>query len=215
MIRSLIKRVVYYFCYLRLKRKVTLSGKHYRVGPTASVVLKDGSTREDIQIGDHVDVYGTLYSQSKGLIRLGSYVRVGRNVQIRCGGSISIGEGTVISENVIITDNNNHPISVAFRKAWSQLPPSSDIHLWKWSAIKPVTIGKNVWVGENARICKGVTVGDNSIVAASAVVTKDIPANCIAAGNPARIVKTDLDRIPDPEGCESFDQFLLNHGEGL
>ena len=215
MIRSLIKRVVYFFCYLRLKRKVTMEGTHYRVGPTASVLLKDGSGREDIRLGDHVDIYGTLYSQSKGSIRLGAFVKIGRNAQIRCADSVLIGDGVTISENAIITDNNNHPISVAFRKVWSQLPPSSDIHLWKWSGMKPVTIGRNVWVGENARICRGVTIGDNAIVAASAVVTKDVPANSVAAGNPARIVKTDLDQIPDPEGCETFTQFLLKHGESL
>ena len=215
MVRPLIKRVVYFFCYLRLKKKVTLEGTQYQIGPTASVILKDVSSREDVRIGNHVDIYGTLYSQSKGLIRLGSFVRIGRHAQIRCADSVLIGNGVIISENAIITDNNNHPISVAFRRVWSQLPSSSDIHLWKWSEIKPVTIGQNVWVGENARICKGVTIGDNAIVAASSVVTKDVPANCIAAGNPARIVKTDLDQIPDPEGCETFTQFLLKHGESL
>ena len=215
MIRSLIKRVVYSFCHHKLKRKVTLEGTHYRVGPTASVLLEDGSGKEDIRIGDHVDIHGTLYSQNKGLIQLGSYVRVGRNVQIRSASSIIIGDYTIISENTIIADNNTHPVSVTFRKVRSQMPASSEMHLWKWSDISPVTIGQNVWIGENARICKGVTIGDNAIVAASAVVTKDVPANCIAAGNPARIVKTDLDCIPDPEACESFTQFLLKHGESL
>ena len=179
------------------------------------VLLEDGSEKEDIRIGDHVDVFGTLYSQSKGLIQLGSFVRVGRNVQIRSASKVSIGDYTVIGENTIIADNNTHPITVTFRKVRSQMPSDSEMHLWKWSDIKPVTIGQNVWMGENARICKGVTIGDNAIVAASAVVTTDVPANSIAAGNPARIVKTDIDHIPDPEGCESFTQFLLKHGESL
>lgn len=47
-----------------------------------------------------------------------------------------------------------------------------------------------------ARIYKGVTIGDNSIIAANTVVTKDIPKNCIVAGNPGRIVKTDIDKLP-------------------
>ena len=215
MIRSFIKRVVYFFCYLRLKRKVTLNGTHYRIGPTAAVFLEDGSRKENIRIEDHVDLYGTLYSQNNGLIQLGSFVRVGRNVQIRSASKINIGDYTIIGEDSVIADNNTHPITVTFRKVRSQMPPYSEMHLWKWSDIKPVTLGQNVWVGENARICKGVTIGDNSIVAASAVVTKDVPANCIAAGNPARIVKTDLNKLLDPEGCETFTKFILQHGESL
>ncbi|WP_032599622.1 DapH/DapD/GlmU-related protein, partial [Bacteroides fragilis] len=54
----------------------------------------------------------------------------------------------------------------------------------------PVVIGNNVWIGEGASILPNVTIGDNSIVAAHAVVTKNIPANSIAVGCPARIIRT-------------------------
>ncbi len=53
-----------------------------------------------------------------------------------------------------------------------------------------MTIGKNVWIGMNSTILKGVTIGDDSIVGAGSVVTMDIPADVVAAGNPARVVKT-------------------------
>ena len=53
-----------------------------------------------------------------------------------------------------------------------------------------VTLGKNVWVGAHATILPGVTVGDNAVIAAGAVVTKDVPANTVAAGVPAKIIKT-------------------------
>ena len=52
-----------------------------------------------------------------------------------------------------------------------------------------VTICDNVWIGENVTICPGVTIGENSVIGAGAVVTKDIPANCIAVGNPARVLR--------------------------
>jgi acetyltransferase-like isoleucine patch superfamily enzyme len=55
---------------------------------------------------------------------------------------------------------------------------------------KPITIEKNAWIGTAATILAGVTVGENSIVAAGAVVTNDVPANCMVAGVPARVVKT-------------------------
>ena len=53
-----------------------------------------------------------------------------------------------------------------------------------------VTLGKNVWVGAHATILPGVTVGDNAVIAAGAVVTKDVPANTVVAGVPAKIIKT-------------------------
>ena len=54
---------------------------------------------------------------------------------------------------------------------------------------KPITLGKNVWLGGGCTILSGVTIGDNSIIGAGSVVTKDIPANVIAAGNPARVIR--------------------------
>jgi hypothetical protein len=53
----------------------------------------------------------------------------------------------------------------------------------------PVILGDNVWIGDGAKVCKGVTIGDNSVIGAGAIVTSDIPANSIAAGNPARVIK--------------------------
>ena len=53
----------------------------------------------------------------------------------------------------------------------------------------PITIGNNVWIGGNAVICPGVTIGDNVVIGAGAIVTKNIPANVIAAGNPARVIR--------------------------
>ena len=63
---------------------------------------------------------------------------------------------------------------------------------WKHSAHAPVIIGENCWIGRNVSIMKGVTIGDNCVIAANSVVTKSIPANCIAAGNPAKVVKNIL-----------------------
>ena len=60
----------------------------------------------------------------------------------------------------------------------------------------PVTIGDNVWIGAQACILPGVTIGDNTVIAGGSVVTKDIPANVIAAGNPCRVIReiTEADR---------------------
>ena len=63
-------------------------------------------------------------------------------------------------------------------------------------AARPVRIAANVWIGDSALICKGVNIGENSIIGAGAVVVDDVPANSVAAGNPARIVKSLDPRVP-------------------
>ena len=86
-----------------------------------------------------------------------------------------IGKNAHIAREAVIRDYDGHYIEeTAYRTA------------------KPVTIGDNVWIGYRAMILKGVTIGNNSVVAANSVVTKDIPANCIVAGNPAKIIRTNI-----------------------
>jgi carbonic anhydrase/acetyltransferase-like protein (isoleucine patch superfamily) len=77
----------------------------------------------------------------------------------------------------------------------------------------PVTIGDNVWLGDHSTVLKGVTIGENSVVAARAVVTRDVPANVVVAGNPAKVVKeldpergfvTRMDYFKDPVELERF-----------
>lgn len=65
----------------------------------------------------------------------------------------------------------------------------------------PITIGNNVWIGGGVQICPGVTIGDNTVIGAGSVVTKDIPANVVAAGVPCKVIKeiTEDDRMPEGE----------------
>ena len=75
------------------------------------------------------------------------------------------------------------------------------------STSKPITIGKNVWIGANCTICPGVTIGDNTVIGAGSVVVKDIPANVVAVGNPCKVLRgiTKEDQI-------DFDQIISNNG---
>lgn len=103
--------------------------------------------------------------------------------------SITIGNDVIISSDVRIFDNNNHPTSPKMRREMSHSDFYGDLWTWKYADHKPVTICDNVWIGEYAAILKGVTVGKGSIVASHSVVTKDVPEYSIVAGNPARVVK--------------------------
>lgn len=98
------------------------------------------------------------------------------NVTILDVAPVNIGNDVMIGPNTLIT-SVGHPLSPKGRKA-------------RLGICKPVNIGNNVWIGGNCTILPGVTIGDNSVIAAGAVVTKDIPANCVVAGVPAKIIKT-------------------------
>ena len=88
---------------------------------------------------------------------------------------IEIGEQTMFGPNVQIY-TAVHPINAEKRAT----------HIEKG---KPIYIGKNVWIGGNVTICPGVKIGDKSVIGAGSVVTKDIPANVMAAGNPCKVIK--------------------------
>lgn len=68
----------------------------------------------------------------------------------------------------------------------------------KWESCEPITLEDNVWLGGSVTVCPGVTIGENSIIGAGAVVTRSIPANSIAVGNPARVIKALDPRAPRP-----------------
>jgi len=114
------------------------------------------------------------------LLKIGDRSFLGHDCSIRVAASVEIGRDCLIASRVVIADFDGHPVDAARRR---------DQDTSAWEDTKPVRIGDDVWVGTGAIILKGVTIGNRSIVAAHAVVTKDVPADCIIAGNPARVVR--------------------------
>jgi len=88
---------------------------------------------------------------------------------------ITIGEDVQIGPNVQLL-TPTHPIEAELRRA-------------KWEAARPITIGNNVWLGGGVIVCPGVTIGDDTVVGAGAVVVRDLPARVVAVGNPARVIR--------------------------
>lgn len=110
-------------------------------------------------------------------IVIGDNVWINNNFMIASEGKgIEIGEKTLIGLNVEISDSDFHDLHPDRRM--SGTPKTAK-----------VLIGKNVFIGSNVKILKGVTIGDNSVIANSSVVTKSIPANVIAGGYPAKVIK--------------------------
>lgn len=111
---------------------------------------------------------------NKGKIDIGDYCLVAPGVVITSMCEIKIGHNCMLAAEVIISDSDWHG-------TYNRVRP--------YKCHAAITLKENVWVGTRAIICKGVTIGENSIIGAGAVVTKNIPANSIAAGNPAKVVK--------------------------
>jgi len=206
-IRKAIKNLLIKRHGRKLLKKVTIKGTRYKFNLGSNISLLHGSTKEDIILGDRFWLSGSLVSQHHGKIEIGSFTLIGTGSIIGSVKTVKIGSFVSIATNVTIMDNNNHPVHPEDRLIY-QMPDTGHIYRsWKYSDSKPIVIGNNVWIGANARINKGVTVGNNSIVAAQSVVTKNVPKNCIVAGNPARVVKEEIDKLP-----RIFD-FTLNRDE--
>lgn len=195
MIRNILKKIQQLYLKNKFNKRSTILGK-INFSSTSKILLQDGSDKKDIIIYDNSRMYGSLISQNNGKIILEDTVKIGFNCFIGSVNSIIIRSGTALANNVTIVDNNNHPIHPDDRKLMYKSPWNSTLRKWKNSDSKPIEIKNNVWVGQYARINKGVTIGENSIVAANTVVTKDVPKNSIVAGNPGKIVKIDIDKLP-------------------
>lgn len=122
-----------------------------------------------------------IYSGSRLYINRGAQLVLGSgyinsSLNLSCFERIEIGLDVAISEGVTIRDSDDHSIGRSDQKRTS-----------------PIYIGNKVWIGMNATILKGVHIGDGAVIAAGAVVTRDVPEHCLAAGVPARIVRENID----------------------
>lgn len=115
--------------------------------------------------------------------RLGSHVFINAGCNFLDGGTITIGDRVLLAPDVSIYTGYH---SLDAKERWKQ---GADGKLHLIAMVKPVVIGDDVWIGGNATILPGVHIGSNVVVAAGAVVSEDVPDNCVVGGVPARIIK--------------------------
>ncbi len=188
-------RSAYYFfvrvfiCEPLFKASCTRYGQELHTGVFVHWI--QGSGR--ILIGDYVTIDGKSsfifacrYAE-QATLRIGDYSGIGHGCMFTVGREISIGKRTRIAEGVTMFDSPGHPADPAARL--SGKPATTE-------DVRPIRIGNNVWIGRGAYIFPGVTIGDNSVVAAAAVVMTDVPPNTLVAGNPARQTRVLGDRPP-------------------
>ncbi len=127
------------------------------------------------ELGPDAYVKPPLFVDYGENIRIGARTFVNYNFTALDVATITIGEDCQLGPNVQLL-TPTHPV---------EPQPRRD----KLEAAEPITLGDNVWLGGGVIVCPGVTIGDNSVIGAGAVVTRDIPANVVAVGNPARVVR--------------------------
>jgi maltose O-acetyltransferase len=126
-------------------------------------------------VGAEVEIRPPFHCDYGAQIRIGARTFANFNLVALDVAHITIGEDVQIGPNVQLL-TATHPVEPEPRRA-------------KIEGAKPISIGNNVWLGGGVIVCPGVTIGENTVVGAGAVVVRDLPANVVAVGNPARIVR--------------------------
>lgn len=127
------------------------------------------------------------FDSPQGQVTIGDRSYIGAS-HLVCHSAIDIADDVIISWGVTIVDHDSHSLDWQKRRGdvanWGRGEKD-----WSGVAVKPVQIGPKVWIGFGASILKGVTVGEGAVVGANSVVTRDVLAYAVVAGNPARVVR--------------------------
>lgn len=140
---------------------------------------------EGFTTGHHCrfDLLGDEDDSSKKLF-IGKNCKLGDNVHIVANEKVIIGDNCLMASKIFISDTSHGDYSNNSNDSYPDVPPDQ-----RTFYMKPVVIGNNVWIGENACILLGVTVGNGCIIGANSIVNRNVPENCIVAGVPAKVIK--------------------------
>ncbi len=143
--------------------------------------------------GENVYLQGPIYFDFGKHISMGKNSFANVNFTVLDEGKVTIGENVFIAPNVSML-TAIHPICYQDRNPFFNTKTGFVTNL---EYTKPITVEDNCWIAANVTICGGVTIGEGSVIGAGSVITKDIPANSVAYGNPCRVVRsiTEADRL--------------------
>lgn len=145
-----------------------------------------------IRVGAHTHIRGEVLTfWNAGEVSIGDHCYVGEGSRIWSQASVRIGNDVLISHLVDIHDTDGHPVDAEDRvEDGRSILQGRGYFLPTKTLSAPVVIGDRVWIGFKASVLKGVRIGEGAIVAAGAVVTKDVPPFAVVAGNPAVVIRS-------------------------
>lgn len=199
--REVINKIIklFFYCPYRLVRKdahITIGESI--LGKTFNIDYRVPRKNKSLSIGDNcILLNDNIFESDSGFISIGSGTFINGGTRLISRSSITIGNNVTIAWGCMIYDHDSHSLDYRDRIA-DQEQQLRDWHSGNfianknWGTVnsKPIVIGDNVWLGFDVVILKGVTIGEGAIIGAKSVVTRDIPAWSIAAGNPAKVIKT-------------------------
>ena len=162
--------------HLKRRRYVNHGGVDLLVREHVAIVKRDGGLQQlvlgsRVHLAEHTQV---IFEGPGGRIEIGDDVFINARAEIRARELVRIGQGTIIAFDALIMDTNHHELAGSRTTA-------------------PTLIGEHVWIGARATVLCGVTIGEGAVVAAGAVVTRDVAPRCLVGGVPARTIREDVD----------------------
>jgi len=179
-LRLLMRRRLAAWHGVTLGKSVWLAGAvDFNLGGQFKRSLRNNGPVGRIALGDEAWIEkGAVLWAFGGSITLGRRVFIGPHAAIYGHGGVEIGEWSMVSMNAVILSSNH------------RIPPMDRCMSWEADELRPTRVGRDVWIGANAVILGGVTVGDGAVIGAGSVVSRDIGPGCVVAGNPARVLRT-------------------------
>ena len=158
----------------------------YNATPMREMERRTAILREQLGSIGHSFVLSPVTWEYGRHIHLGDRIFINFECIFLDGADIRIGNGTMVAPRVQFL-TSGHPVDPAER---ARIDPATGQHIGGYCVNKPITVGSNCWIGAAALIMGGVTIGDGTTIGAGSVVTRDIPAGVVAAGNPCRVIRS-------------------------
>ncbi len=170
------------FLGLRLQAPKFRVGRSPKLAGLSNITIGRSFSAGDGLWIEAVTRYGDVFYTPR--ITIGDNVAVSDNVHIGSTLSICVGDGVLLGSRVTLIDHNHGIYDGTNQSSPLQLPIDRRL-----SSEKPITVGKNAWIGDGVVVLPGARIGEGSIIGANSLVTGTIPANCIAVGSPARPIR--------------------------
>jgi acetyltransferase-like isoleucine patch superfamily enzyme len=172
----------FFWCEPLFRSQCTVVGARFQMEQLPYLVGQGGiNIGSDVRLsGKPTIAFTNRYPWGQPQLTIGDRTFIGHGCSFAVAKSIHIGAGCLLAGAVQVRDHDGHPLDAGRRRAGEPAPEDR---------VRPVVIGDDAWIGANASILKGVTIGARAVVAADAVVTQDVEPDCVVGGNPARVLR--------------------------